>query len=100
MGKPHLVCLVDGSVVKLLYDMDFSEGSNYIRYGQYVPQGQMWVDVDLVCHQRKFKAYHEVMEVLHRLTDPNLDDEGGHQAALKDEKLMRLWDAAGRPSLS
>lgn len=99
MGKPHIVGLVDGGKVKLLHDMEFNEGSNYLRYANYCPQYQMWVDSNLRCPQRKFKALHEIMEVIYLLTRNALSFEEAHKMALADERLFRIWDANGRPQL-
>ena len=99
LGKAHIVTLVDGGTVKLLNDMEFAEGSNYLRYANYCPKFQMWVDANLKCPQRKFKALHEVMEVIYLLTRNGLSFEEAHKLALADERLFRVWDANGRPQL-
>jgi hypothetical protein len=98
LGRKHLVALVDGGKVKTLYDMEFEDGSNYIRYPNVCPKYQMWVDADLAVYRRKFKAFHEVMEVLYDLTVPGITPEDAHKLALNDEKLFWAWDGAGRPS--
>lgn len=98
LGKPHLVSIVRGDRVKLLYSMEFEDGSNYIRYPEVCPPCQMWVDFNLAVPQRKFKAFHEIMEVIYDLTVPGISVDDGHKLALNDEFLFRKWDDMGRPN--
>jgi len=98
LGKPHMVGLVDGGKVKLLHDMDFAEGANYLRHNAYCPEFQIWIDANLAPCQRKYKAFHEIMEVLYLLTRPGLGYEEAHQLALAQERIFRSMDAGLSPS--
>lgn len=55
------VWLVDGSIVRGLYDTDYTEGGHDLVY-DYVPKNEVWIDDDVVHFERPYVLLHELYE--------------------------------------
>lgn len=55
------VWIVDGCIVRDLFDIDFTEGGNDQVY-HYIPHGEIWIDDDLDVTEIPFVLLHEMHE--------------------------------------
>ena len=55
------VWLVDGRLVRDLYDIDFTEGGHDWVY-KFVPKGEVWIDNDVEPEERPYILLHELHE--------------------------------------
>ena len=55
------VWVVDGELVRDVYDIDFTEGGHGRVY-KFVPAGEVWLDDDLTPAEREFVLLHELHE--------------------------------------
>lgn len=55
------IWLVDGSLVRSLFYVDFTEGGHDLVY-DFVPKKEVWIDNDIFPKERKFVLLHEVYE--------------------------------------
>lgn len=55
------VWLVDGGIVRSVYDVDFTEGGHDLVY-DYVPKNEVWIDDDITHFERPYVILHELYE--------------------------------------
>ncbi|MCF7835926.1 MAG: hypothetical protein K9M15_02275, partial [Candidatus Marinimicrobia bacterium] len=55
------VWVVDGRLVRDIFDIDFTEGGHDLVY-DYVPENEVWVDDDIYEKERNFVLLHELFE--------------------------------------
>ncbi len=55
------VCIVNGSIVREDYFIDFTEGGHHFVYN-FVPLNEVWLDDDLAVDEREFVLLHELHE--------------------------------------
>jgi hypothetical protein len=62
---PHgrLIAIVDGVYVRTIFDSDFCQGGNGYAYPNFVPKGEIWIDVCVPEEEWPFVTFHECMEV-------------------------------------
>jgi len=53
--------LVDGRLVRDIFDIDFTEGGHDLVYS-YVPQNEVWIDDDVLTEEKPFVVLHELYE--------------------------------------
>ncbi|OGY43352.1 MAG: hypothetical protein A3J62_03205 [Candidatus Buchananbacteria bacterium RIFCSPHIGHO2_02_FULL_38_8] len=56
-----MVWLVDGKLIRDLYDIEFTEGGHDLVY-KYIPQNEIWIDNDILAQERLYIALHEIYE--------------------------------------
>ena len=55
------VWLVDGKLVRTIFDVEFTEGGHDLIY-DFVPKNEVWIDNDVEEEERKFVILHETYE--------------------------------------
>jgi len=55
------VWLVDGKLVRTVFDVEFTEGGHDLIY-DFVPKNEVWIDNDVLEEERKFVILHETYE--------------------------------------
>jgi 1,2-phenylacetyl-CoA epoxidase PaaB subunit len=55
------VWVVDGRMVRSVFDVDFTEGGHEYVY-EYVPENEVWLDDDLIFEERSYVLLHELHE--------------------------------------
>jgi hypothetical protein len=81
------IVLVDGTHVRNHHDSDFSQGGNGFRY-DFVPRGELWIDVQISQVEHPLIAYHECRES--ELMRRGWDYERAHdRAKLLEDRLRR-----------
>jgi len=60
-GKNITVWIVDGAVVRTAYFPDFTEGGHDLVF-KFIPDGEVWIDNDLLPKERPYVLLHEVVE--------------------------------------
>lgn len=78
---------VDGSVVRDLHDIDWTEGG-HDRVYDFVPANEVWIDDELNQHERPFVLIHELHE--RGLMGKGMDYEKAHQKSSNLEHKCRL----------
>jgi hypothetical protein len=61
LESPVSVWIVDGRLVRSVFDVDFTEGGHDYVY-EFVPQNEVWIDNDLEEAERPFVLLHELHE--------------------------------------
>ena len=56
-----LIWLIDGRLVRSIFDVDFTEGGHGLVY-DFVPKNEIWIDDDLSAKERPFVILHELYE--------------------------------------
>jgi len=55
------IWLVDGRLVRSMFDIDFTEGGHDQVY-KFVPKGEVWIDNDVESDERPYILFHELHE--------------------------------------
>ena len=79
--------LVDGDLVKITQDMDFTEGGNGFRF-DFIPKDEIWIDKDFDCLEWTFVAFHEFVE--RSLMSRGMSYEKAHDVANVLEREVRV----------
>ncbi len=86
LEEPVSVWIVDGRLVRSVFDIDFTEGGHEHVY-EFVPQGEVWIDNDVSDAERPYVLLHELHE--RNLMDKGWDYDRAHADSSKLEKHMR-----------
>lgn len=81
-----VVWLVNGRLVRSVFDIEFTEGGHDLVYG-YVPEKEVWVDNDVFTSERPYVLLHELFE--RSLMAKGLDYLGAHRRASRLEWRAR-----------
>ncbi|MFA5987526.1 MAG: hypothetical protein WC797_02665 [Candidatus Paceibacterota bacterium] len=54
--------VVDGSIVRSLFYINFVQGGHSLAYPEFVPNNEIWVDDDITPYERKYILLHEIHE--------------------------------------
>ncbi len=80
------VWIVDGRLVRSVFDVDFTEGGHDYVY-EFVPENEVWIDNDLVEAERPYVLLHELHE--RNLMARGWDYDRAHEDASKIEYHCR-----------
>ena len=81
------VYIVSGKAVRNIY-VNFTEGGHHWRY-KFIPEGEVWLDDDLVPEEREPVLVHELDEI-HSMRDLKMGYEPAHERASFVESVVRL----------
>ena len=85
-SKNVSVWIVDGELVRDLFDIDFTEGGHHLVY-RFVPQDEIWIDDSLSEKELRFVLLHELHE--RNLMAKGWDYESAHRDSSKIELHCR-----------
>ncbi|HUI65432.1 MAG TPA: hypothetical protein VL126_11365 [Bacteroidota bacterium] len=80
------VWIVDGRLVRSVFDVDFTEGGHDYVY-EFVPDGEVWIDNDLQTAERPYVLLHELHE--RNLMAKGWDYDRAHEDASRIELRCR-----------
>lgn len=80
------VWIVDGRLVRSVFDVDFTEGGHDYVY-EFVPDGEVWIDNDLEAAERPYVLLHELHE--RNLMAKGWDYDRAHEDSSKIEYHCR-----------
>ncbi len=80
------VWLVDGRLVRSVFDIEFTEGGHEQVY-EYVPLNEVWIDDDIHDDERGFILFHELFE--RRLMAGGMTYDKAHERASSRERYLR-----------
>lgn len=80
------VWIVDGRLVRSVFDVDFTEGGHNRVY-KYIPENEIWIDNDLLEAERPFVLLHELHE--QNLMGKGWNYEKAHEDSSKIEYYCR-----------
>lgn len=86
LESPVSVWIVDGRLVRSVFDVDFTEGGHDYVY-EFVPQNEVWIDNDLEEAERPFVLLHELHE--RKLMAKGWDYDRAHEDSSKIEYHCR-----------
>jgi hypothetical protein len=86
LESPVSVWIVDGRLVRSVFDVDFTEGGHDYVY-EFVPQNEVWIDNDLEEAERPFVLLHELHE--RNLMAKGWDYDRAHEDSSKIEYHCR-----------
>ncbi len=89
LESPVSVWIVDGRLVRSVFDVDFTEGGHDYVY-EFVPQNEVWIDNDLVEAERPFV-------LLHELHERNLMSQGWDYDRAHDDSSKIEYDCRHHP---
>jgi len=87
------VWLVDGKAIRDTLYTDFTEGGNWLVYG-WIPEGEIWIDNDVVPSERVFVLLHELAESL--LMGRGMGYDKAHSIATRVEWAKRMPQLSSR----
>jgi len=80
------VWIVDGRLVRSVFDVDFTEGGHDFVY-EFIPDGEVWIDNDLQMPERPYVLLHELHE--RNLMAKGWDYDRAHEDASRLELRCR-----------
>ncbi len=80
------VWIVDGRLVRSVFDIDFTEGGHDYVY-EYVPEREIWIDNDMTDGERPYALLHELHE--RGLMKQGMDYDSAHEDSSRLERHMR-----------
>ncbi len=83
---PLSVWIVDGRLVRSVFDIDFTEGGHDYVY-EYIPMDELWIDNDMGDDERPYVLLHELHE--RKLMARGWDYDRAHEDASRIEKYCR-----------
>ncbi len=86
LETPVSVWIVDGRLVRSVFDIDFTEGGHDYVY-EFVPQNEVWIDNDLDEIERPYVLLHELHE--RNLMAKGWDYDRAHEDSSKIENHCR-----------
>jgi hypothetical protein len=86
LGSGVSVWIVDGRLVRSVFDVDFTEGGHDHVY-EFVPQNEVWIDNDLQGPERPYVLLHELHE--RNLMAGGWDYDRAHEDSSKLESRCR-----------
>jgi len=86
LESPVSVWIVDGRLVRSVFDVDFTEGGHDYVY-EFVPQNEVWIDNDLEEAERPYVLLHELHE--RNLMAKGWDYDRAHEDSSKIEYHCR-----------
>jgi hypothetical protein len=86
LESPVSVWIVDGRLVRSVFDIDFTEGGHDYVY-EFVPQNEVWIDDDLEEIERPYVLLHELHE--RNLMAKGWNYEKAHEDSSKIEYYCR-----------
>ncbi len=86
LGDGTAVWVVDGRLVRSVFDIEFTEGGHEYVY-EFVPHGQVWVDDDVVEEEIGYVILHELHE--RNLMAKGMTYDAAHDSASKLELHCR-----------
>lgn len=86
LETPVSVWIVDGRLVRSVFDVDFTEGGHDYVY-EFVPQNEVWIDNDLEEAERPYILLHELHE--RNLMAQGWDYDRAHADSSKIEQHCR-----------
>lgn len=86
LESPVSVWIVDGRLVRSVFDVDFTEGGHDYVY-EFVPENEVWIDNDLEEAERPFVLLHELHE--RNLMAKGWDYDRAHEDSSKLEYHCR-----------
>jgi hypothetical protein len=86
LESPVSVWIVDGRLVRSVFDVDFTEGGHDYVY-EFVPQNEVWIDNDLEETERPYVLLHELHE--RNLMAKGWDYDRAHEDSSKIEYHCR-----------
>ena len=86
LETPVSVWIVDGRLVRSVFDVDFTEGGHDYVY-EFVPQNEVWIDNDLEEVERPYVLLHELHE--RNLMAKGWDYDRAHEDSSKIEYHCR-----------
>jgi hypothetical protein len=86
LENPVSVWIVDGRLVRSVFDVDFTEGGHDYVY-EFVPQNEVWIDNDLEETERPYVLLHELHE--RNLMAKGWDYDRAHEDSSKVEYHCR-----------
>lgn len=93
------VYAVDGDWVKVEFDPDFCEGSNFAHSPDFIPPDTIWLDDRMESHDRPFIALHEAVEAW-CMKNLGLAYDPAHNIANAAEMAWRRQAGQGRPEVA
>ncbi|MDR3668080.1 MAG: hypothetical protein P4L35_14660 [Ignavibacteriaceae bacterium] len=87
LETPVSVWIVDGRLVRSVFDVDYTEGGHDYVY-EFVPQNEVWIDNDLEESERPFVLLHELHE--RNLMAKGWDYDRAHEDSSKIEYHCRM----------
>ncbi|MFA5805341.1 MAG: hypothetical protein WC879_11925 [Melioribacteraceae bacterium] len=86
LETPVSVWIIDGRLVRSVFDVDFTEGGHDYVY-EFVPQNEVWIDNDLEEVERPYVLLHELHE--RNLMAKGWDYDRAHEDSSKIENHCR-----------
>ncbi|MGE5140562.1 MAG: hypothetical protein ACM3JD_13935 [Rudaea sp.] len=86
LETPVSVWIVNGRLVRSVFDQDFTEGGHEHVY-EYVPGNEVWIDDQVTDQERPYVILHELHE--RNLMEKGWDYDAAHADSSKLEKHMR-----------
>jgi hypothetical protein len=86
LETPVSVWIIDGRLVRSVFDVDFTEGGHDYVY-EFVPQNEVWIDNDLEEVERPYVLLHELHE--RNLMAKGWDYDRAHEDSSKIEYHCR-----------
>jgi hypothetical protein len=81
------IYIVDGTALRREVDDNFIMGSNAKANAEYIPAGEIWIELMLTPAERFFIALHETVEFRHM--EKGMEYEQAHKLASKVEQSLR-----------
>ncbi len=86
LETPLSVWIVNGRLVRSVFDQDFTEGGHEHVY-EYVPENELWIDDQITDAERPYVILHELHE--RNLMEKGWDYDRAHEDSSRLEKHMR-----------
>lgn len=86
VGKKVVVWLVEGTLIRDSLDIDFIGGGHHERF-EWIPENEVWIDVDTAPDERKLYAVHELLE--RNMMRSGMDYDAAHAKASEMEQQYR-----------
>ena len=84
----YSVFLVNGTLIRDLWEIDFTMGGGPARYPDLIPKGELWIDRDLALPDQRSTILHEAVET-RLMLDRGFSYDRGHQQANVFERAFR-----------
>ncbi len=81
------ICYVRGDIVRAYIDPGFIFGGHDLVYRDYIPAGEVWIDIRQDAREIKYTLFHELFE--RRLMARGLRYTRAHELATEAEKKLR-----------
>lgn len=86
LEKPLSIWMVNGRLVRSVFDIDFTEGGHGHVY-EFIPNDEVWIDNDVTDAERPYVLLHELHE--RSLMENGMDYDRAHEKSSLIEKRAR-----------